>query len=235
MRQALTDWAAGSARQCVRTCKACRSLMSCFCLRARALNAGMGRQLYDTQPVFRRAWTAARAVQAASGAAARLLLCSTRLIRRLWGRPRMQPGLFAIGYALADCGSRGGIEPAVVMGHSLGEYVAACVAGVFSLEDAVKLVAARSRLMQSLPPTGAMAAVAADRIPCGRSRIRRCPVSSQRSMASQHRHLGRDARFRPRSNRWRRRNRGQRLAVARVPFGADGSDPRRLREGGARD
>jgi acyl transferase domain-containing protein len=70
-----------------------------------------------------------------------------------------QPALFAIEYALAQLYLAKGIRPALLLGHSVGEYVAACVAGVFSLADGLHLIASRARLMQSLPRIGAMAAI----------------------------------------------------------------------------
>ncbi len=72
-----------------------------------------------------------------------------------------QPALFVIEYALAKLWIHWGIEPSAMVGHSIGEYVAAHLAGVFSLEDALKVVVARGRLMQRMP-AGAMVSVQLD-------------------------------------------------------------------------
>ena len=77
---------------------------------------------------------------------------------RLFDIALAQPALFVIEYAMAQWWMRRGVRPAVMMGHSLGEYVAACLAGVFRLEDALRVAALRGRLLQSMPP-GAMTAV----------------------------------------------------------------------------
>jgi acyl transferase domain-containing protein/surfactin synthase thioesterase subunit/acyl carrier protein len=74
-----------------------------------------------------------------------------------------QPALFAVEYALAELWQCFGVVPDAVIGHSVGEFVAACAAGVMSLQDACRLVAVRGRLMQSLPPIGSMASVLGDK------------------------------------------------------------------------
>ena len=77
-------------------------------------------------------------------------------VRETW---LAQPALFVIEYALAQLWMRWGVQPAAMIGHSVGEFVAACLAGVFSLEDALAILATRGRMMQQLPP-GAMLSVA---------------------------------------------------------------------------
>jgi acyl transferase domain-containing protein/acyl carrier protein len=123
--------------------------------------AGMGRRLYETEPVFRAVLD--RAAGILDGLLPRPLLqvlfATGEAESALGQTAYTQPALFALEYAVAELWRSWGITPAVVAGHSLGEYAAACVAGVFSFEQGLALVAERARLMQALPGGGGMAAV----------------------------------------------------------------------------
>lgn len=128
----------------------------------------MGRELYETQPTFRRALDRCDEILRS--------FLGESIVKVLYpdkkngqGEPSKidetiyaQPTLFALEYSLVELWKEWGIEPDVVMGHSVGEVVAACVAGVFSLEDGLKLIAARGRLMQALPQDGQMLSIQAD-------------------------------------------------------------------------
>jgi amino acid adenylation domain-containing protein len=147
-----------------------------------AQSVNMGRELYETEPRFREVvdrcceilkprlgldlrdviypgLKVGRGLRSAPGEAgsgvpvlpdeAKTLLSQTRIT---------QPAMFVIEYALAQLWMQYGVKPNAMIGHSLGEYVAACMAGVFSLEDSLAIVAERARLMQA-QPEGAMLAI----------------------------------------------------------------------------
>ncbi|GET38067.1 beta-ketoacyl synthase [Microseira wollei NIES-4236] len=153
--------------------------------------AGMGRQIYETQPIFRQTLEQCDKILRSyleiplleilypdSQSSNRPLqkfrpkTGETPIPQEIWSKSNAkskidetaytQPALFALEYALFQLWKSWGIEPTAVMGHSVGEYVAACVAGVFSLEDGLKLIAERARLMQALPQDGEMVAVFAN-------------------------------------------------------------------------
>lgn len=130
-----------------------------------AQRAGMGQPSYAAWPVFR---------DALDAALAELNLHLERPLQALlWAAPDSpeaalldetaytQPAMFALQWALAALWRSFGVQPDLLVGHSIGEIAAACVANVLSLRDAARLVCARGRLMQQLPRGGAMFSIAA--------------------------------------------------------------------------
>ena len=122
--------------------------------------AGMAARLYNVAPAFREAFDRCDQILVPLlGRSLRASVLEATDATALEQTDLAQPALFAVEYALAEFLRGLGIVPMAVMGHSVGEYVAACVAGAIDLPDALSLIAARGALMQSLPVGGAMAAV----------------------------------------------------------------------------
>ncbi|SFO04772.1 Acyl transferase domain-containing protein [Variovorax sp. PDC80] len=125
----------------------------------------MGRRLYESEPLFREVVDQCCGIlQPLLGMDLRQSLFPAEADEaaaqdRLSQTAITQPALFVVEYAVARLWMHRGVQPALMLGHSVGEYVAACIAGVFALDDALALIAARGRLMQELP-RGEMIAVA---------------------------------------------------------------------------
>ncbi|NEC66339.1 type I polyketide synthase [Streptomyces sp. SID9727] len=122
---------------------------------------GMTAGLYRDAPLFRRFLDRAdkALLPHTSGSVRDMLLSADPAVHRTgWA----QPALFAVGYALAATFVELGVRPALMLGHSVGEYAAAVIAEALPLEEAARLIAARGKLMQELPDGGGMLAVRAD-------------------------------------------------------------------------
>jgi amino acid adenylation domain-containing protein/thioester reductase-like protein len=148
-----------------------------------AQHTGMAAEIYESEPVFREAFDRCAEL------ALPLLSEDLRVVvypapedreaaeERLRQTAVAQPALFAVEYALARLWMSWGIYPARMLGHSLGEFTAACLADVFTLPEAISLVVERGRVMQSLPPGGMLA------VPLG-EREARALVGDRLSIAS---------------------------------------------------
>ncbi|MGU3778873.1 beta-ketoacyl synthase N-terminal-like domain-containing protein [Burkholderia metallica] len=118
----------------------------------------MGLGLYDEEPAFRAALDEClEKIERVGGIALRAVLFPDEAgvaaaAEALQNTVLAQPAIFAVSYALAALWRAWGVEPVAMLGHSIGELVAACVAGVFTLDDALRVVCERGRLMQAMAP-----------------------------------------------------------------------------------
>lgn len=124
---------------------------------------GMGRALYESAPAYRDAMARCDAIlEPLLGCSITSVLYDKDTNDRLAAPQFAQPAIVAVEYALAEVWRDWGVTPSAIIGHSLGEYAAAIVSGVLSLEDGLRLVAERARLVEARCPEGRMAAIRAD-------------------------------------------------------------------------
>ncbi len=124
----------------------------------------IGRQLYKTNPTFRQIFQRCEEIVQPylQQPLLSVLYPDTGLDSPLDNTAYTQPAIFALEYALYELWKSWGIIPDIVMGHSLGEYAAACAAGIMTWEEGLRIVAQRAKLMQTLPQDGTMVAVFAE-------------------------------------------------------------------------
>jgi acyl transferase domain-containing protein len=122
---------------------------------------GMGKQLYDTQPIFRAAIDECAAILKSENIDLPEILWGTDS-EKIHETANTQVALFAVEWALAQLWKSWGVEPAAILGHSVGEYVGVTVAGVYTLAEGLELIALRGRLMSAAQGHGSMLAVIGD-------------------------------------------------------------------------
>jgi acyl transferase domain-containing protein len=121
----------------------------------------MSRELYSTQSIFKKAMDDCEFLLKTHLKEPLLSVLFMNDANLLDQTEYTQPALFALEYSLSKLWQSWGIEPSAVIGHSVGEYPAACISGVLTLEDGLRLIATRARLMQALPSGGEMCSIGA--------------------------------------------------------------------------